>query len=55
MSYVPVVDDYVKWRNVEGWVYYVGQEYITIEYIQILYRLKRGIKNSFIFINIFKM
>ena len=31
MSYVPVVDDYVKWRNVEGWVYYVGEEYITIE------------------------
>jgi hypothetical protein len=26
-----------------------------IEYIQILYRLKREIKNSFIFINIFKM
>ena len=31
MSYVPIVDDYVKWRNVEGWVYYVGEEYITIE------------------------
>ena len=26
-----------------------------IEYIQILYRLEKGIKNSFIFINIFKM
>ena len=31
MSYVPIVDDYVKWRNIEGWVYYVGDEYITIE------------------------
>ena len=31
MSYVPIVDDYVKWRNIEGWVYYVGEEYITIE------------------------
>ena len=31
MSYVPIVDDYVQWRNVEGWVYYVGEEYITIE------------------------
>ena len=28
---------------------------ITIEYIQILYRLKREIKNSFIFIMIFKI
>ena len=30
-EYTPVVDDYVKWKNVEGWVYYKGNEYITIE------------------------
>ena len=27
----PQVDDYVKWRNVEGWVYFVDKEYLTIE------------------------
>jgi hypothetical protein len=31
MTYIPKIDDYVKWRNVEGWVYYVDEEYITIE------------------------
>ena len=31
MSYTPEVDDYVKWRNVEGWVYFVDKEYLTIE------------------------
>ena len=29
--YEPVVDDYVKWKDIEGWVYYKGDEYITIE------------------------
>ena len=32
MSYEPQVNDYVQWKyNVEGWVYFKGQEYITIE------------------------
>ena len=31
MSYTPKVDDYVRWRNLEGWVYFVDREYITIE------------------------
>ena len=31
MSYTPEVDDYVKWRNIEGWVYFVDTEYLTIE------------------------
>ena len=30
-SYSPQVDDYVRWRNDEGWVYFVGDEYLTIE------------------------
>jgi len=30
-SYSPQVDDYVKWRNDEGWVYFKGDEYLTIE------------------------
>lgn len=32
--YIPQVNDYVKWNNgkgVEGWVYYKGQQYVTIE------------------------
>ena len=31
MTYTPRIDDYVKWNNVEGWVYFVDDEYITIE------------------------
>jgi hypothetical protein len=34
-SYKPKLNDYVKWctpwRNVEGWVYFVDVDYITIE------------------------
>jgi len=29
--YKPQVDDYVKWRHLEGWVYFVDHEYFTIE------------------------
>ena len=33
MSYEPKVNDYVKWtKGVEGWVYFVDEQYITIEY-----------------------
>lgn len=31
MSYLPQVDDYVKWKNIKGWVYFFDHEYITIE------------------------
>ena len=31
MTYKPKIDDYVKFRNAEGWVYFVDGEYITIE------------------------
>ena len=27
----PRLNDYVSWRNVEGWVYFVTDEYLTIE------------------------
>jgi len=29
--YVPKLDDYVKWKDHEGWVYFQCSEYITIE------------------------
>ena len=29
--YKPRLNDYVKWKDLEGWVYFVGSEYITIE------------------------
>jgi len=31
MSYVPKVNDYVKWKDVEGWVYFMDSSYLTIE------------------------
>ena len=31
MSYDPCVNDYIKWRDHEGWVYFKCDEYITIE------------------------
>ena len=31
MNYVPKINDYVKWRNIEGWAYFFDNEYITIE------------------------
>lgn len=32
MSYIPRVNDYVKWtKGVEGWVYFKCKKYITIE------------------------
>ena len=33
MNYEPQVNDYVVWnKGVEGWVYFKGEEYITIEH-----------------------
>ena len=31
MSYVPKLNDYVKWKDLQGWVYFKCDEYITIE------------------------
>ena len=31
MSYIPEVNDYVQWKQHEGWVYFKCDEYITIE------------------------
>lgn len=32
MTYIPQVNDYVKWeKNIEGWVYFKCSQYITIE------------------------
>lgn len=31
MPYSPQIDDYVRWRNVEGWVYFICDDYMTIE------------------------
>ena len=29
--YIPKVNDYVKWKHMEGWVYFKDEEYISIE------------------------
>ena len=31
MNYIPQVGDYVKWKNHEGWVYFMCDESISIE------------------------
>jgi hypothetical protein len=33
MTYIPKVNDYVKWKTKgqEGWVYFKHEDYITIE------------------------
>ena len=31
MKYIPQVDDYVKWKEHEGWIYFKCDECITIE------------------------
>jgi len=30
-AYSPKVNDYVRWKDQEGWVYFKDSEYITIE------------------------
>ena len=29
--YIPKVNDYVKWKHMEGWVYFKDEQYISIE------------------------
>ena len=31
MNYIPQVDDYIKWKDHEGWVYFKCDECITVE------------------------
>ena len=31
MKYIPQVDDYVRWKNHEGWVYFKCDQSISIE------------------------
>jgi hypothetical protein len=31
MSYIPKVNDYVQWKNHEGWVNFVDEQHIAIE------------------------
>ena len=31
MTYVPQVDDYVKWKDHEGWVYFKCDQSLSIE------------------------
>jgi hypothetical protein len=31
MHYSPQVDDYVRWKDLEGWIYFKCDDYITIE------------------------
>lgn len=31
ITYTPQVDDYVKWNDLSGWVYFLCDDYITIE------------------------
>ena len=36
MSYKPAVNDYVKWKQTEGWIYWIDEEksdYLTIEIV----------------------
>ena len=30
-NYIPKVNDYVKWKHMDGWVYFKCEEYISIE------------------------
>ena len=30
-TYVPEVDHYVKHKHLEGWIYFVDKEYLTLE------------------------
>jgi len=42
-QYIPKVDDYVKWKNHEGWVYFKCEESISIG----LGTCDKGCKSSF--------
>ena len=30
-TYIPKVDDYVKYGDLEGWIYFIDEEYFTLE------------------------
>jgi hypothetical protein len=31
LHYKPKVDDYVRWKNLEGWIYFKDDAYVSIE------------------------
>ena len=43
-SYSPKVDDYVKWKNDEGWVYFMCPDYLTIE-VRVKDKCEQNIKD----------
>ena len=43
-SYSPQVDDYVKWKNDEGWVYFICPDYLTIE-VRVKDKCEQNIKD----------
>ena len=43
-SYSPQVDDYVKWKNDEGWVYIICPDYLTIE-VRVKDKCEQNIKD----------
>ena len=30
-TYIPQVDHYVRYKNLEGWIYFIDKEYLTLE------------------------
>ena len=43
-SYSPQVDDYVKWKTDEGWVYFICPDYLTIE-VRVKDKCEQNIKD----------
>ena len=43
-SYSPKIDDYVKWKNDEGWVYFICPDYLTIE-VRVKDKCQQNIKD----------
>jgi len=43
-SYSPKIDDYVKWKNDEGWVYFICPDYLTIE-VRVKDKCEQNIKD----------
>lgn len=43
-SYSPKIDDYVRWKNDEGWVYFICPDYLTIE-VRVKDKCQQNIKD----------
>ena len=44
-NFKPKLNDYVKWKNEEGWIYFVDEEYISIE-LGTKYKSKESFDNT---------